>query len=66
MDEAVIYFLSIGQAVNIQLNDGDMERIKENLANSAPALLGNRSFDEYRPVKGQSCIWCGVRKFCGL
>ena len=66
VDEAVIYFLSIGQAVNIQLNDGDMERIKENLANSAPALLGNRSFDEYRPVKGQSCIWCGVRKFCGL
>lgn len=63
-DEAVIYFLSIGQAVSIALNDGDMNAIIDELKNSAPALLGNRPFDEYRPVRGQGCAWCGVTKFC--
>jgi len=64
VDEAVVYFLNNGLAVSVELDEGQMMRLIDQLVGSAPALLGSKPFDEYPPSKAGACTWCAVKRFC--
>lgn len=66
VDEAVIYFLNAGKAVSVPLGKGYAEEVIDEMVAEAPALLGMKPFDEYKPKKSEACALCPVRRFCDV
>ncbi len=66
VDEAVIYFLNVGQAISVLLDKGYADKVINCMKAESPALLGMRPFDEYKPKKSDSCASCPVRRLCDV
>lgn len=66
VDEALIYFLSIGQAISVPLDKGYADKIISSMKDESPALLGMKSFYEYKSKKSEACTLCPVRKLCDV
>lgn len=62
--ESLIYFLTSGELVTIEITKEKMDEVVEKLKASSPWLLGEKAFEDYRPSSGEICKWCEVKGLC--
>ena len=64
VDEAILYFVNVGEAVTIELIEESIQETKHKLMEAVPWLVGSQNLGEYTSCKTESCGWCSCKAYC--
>jgi len=64
VEEAVLYFVHIGEAVSVNLDSHGQEVLVKELITSTAYLLGSHDLSKYQCRQSITCDWCNCKMIC--